>query len=218
MCDASERLIAWLDRELPEDEAADLERHLQACGECRSRLSACQRASSAFNEYCDIAMASETRRRLPRWMPAAPVAITVAAAVVLFAVLPRERVEQPPAHSPAMHSLTSNSPRAAASPAMASQPSRTAMRSIETVRRRHAVAPVQTETRNAAPTPIQNANSLPAEPHIEIGIPAEAIYPPGAVPEGVNFVADLTVGADGLAQPLRLRPRLMRFERRGSQP
>ena len=37
MCDFSGKLVAWLDRELPAEEAADVERHLEACTECRSR-------------------------------------------------------------------------------------------------------------------------------------------------------------------------------------
>jgi Putative zinc-finger len=216
MDDFSGRLIAWLDRELPEAEAADVEQHLQACAECRGRLAAYQQASSNFEAYCDLAIAPEMRRRLPRWILVASAAAAVAVAVLLFATLPRGRVEQPPTHSPPTHSSTKNSPQTAG-PGVASEVA-PPMNSIKTAHRRYAVAPVQTETGNAAPTLIQNATLLPAEPAIEISIPADAMYPPGAVPEGVNFIADLTVAADGSAEPVRLRPRRIGFERRASQP
>jgi hypothetical protein len=49
-------------------------------------------------------------------------------------------------------------------------------------------------------------NWIPVESVIEIVIPAEAVFPPGAVPEGVSFNADLTIGADGSARGLWLRP------------
>jgi hypothetical protein len=55
-------------------------------------------------------------------------------------------------------------------------------------------------------TGLANLNLLPAEPAIEIVIPAEAVFPPGAIPEGVSFNANLTIGADGFAQRLRLWP------------
>jgi hypothetical protein len=43
------------------------------------------------------------------------------------------------------------------------------------------------------------------------------MFPPGAVPEGINFVAELSIAQDGSAQRLRLQPRLVGWERR-SQP
>ena len=71
MCDFSGKLIAWMDRELPESEAAELERHVAACAVCRERLAAYECASSAFNAYCEAIFAAETRRKVPRWLPAA---------------------------------------------------------------------------------------------------------------------------------------------------
>ena len=37
MCDFPGRLVAWLDDEMPEGEAAEVQRHVQSCVECRSR-------------------------------------------------------------------------------------------------------------------------------------------------------------------------------------
>jgi hypothetical protein len=62
----------------------------------------------------------------------------------------------------------------------------------------------------------QSADWEAEEPAIQVAIPAEAMFPPGAVPEGMNFVADVSIGADGRVEQLRLRP--ARFERRTDQP
>ena len=70
MCDFSGRLIAWLDHELPDGEAADVSRHVQACAECGIRVEAYQQVSSSFDAYCDAALASRVRRKLPLWVPA----------------------------------------------------------------------------------------------------------------------------------------------------
>jgi len=55
------------------------------------------------------------------------------------------------------------------------------------------------------------------EPSVQIAIAAAAMFPPGAVPEGVSFVADLSIGADGSARQVRLQPQISEFERR-AQP
>src|ERR1700681_1828662 len=99
MCDFSARLIAWLDHELPEEEAAEVERHLQACAQCRGHLRTYERVSGALDAYCDSIVASRPSRKLPRW--AAVASAAVAAAAVLFLVFPRTRVEPAPIPSPA---------------------------------------------------------------------------------------------------------------------
>jgi hypothetical protein len=53
---------------------------------------------------------------------------------------------------------------------------------------------------------------------IQIAFPADEMFPPGAVPEGMHFVADVTISPDGSAERLRLRPRLAGFERSTIQP
>jgi hypothetical protein len=67
--------------------------------------------------------------------------------------------------------------------------------------------------RAAVPTPIQNTNWVATAPAIQIAIPAEAMFPPGAAPDGVNFVAEVSIAPDGSAQGLRLQPRLVGMER-----
>jgi hypothetical protein len=45
----------------------------------------------------------------------------------------------------------------------------------------------------------------PMDTAIEIAIPAEAMFPPGAMPNGINFIADLRIAPDGSVKQVRLR-------------
>src|SRR5262249_61738176 len=57
-----------------------------------------------------------------------------------------------------------------------------------------------------APAPVTSARWLPAEPAVQITLPAETMFAPGAVPQGVSFNAELVLAADGSAQRIRLHP------------
>ena len=73
--------------------------------------------------------------------------------------------------------------------------------------------------RNAsAAARVQTANWVPAEPAIPIAIPADSIFLPGSLPQGMNFTAELSLAEDGSARQLRLRPRLVGFEQGVNQP
>jgi anti-sigma factor RsiW len=48
MCEYSGRLIAWLDRELPDQEATNVEWHVGQCAECRKAVSEYEDVSRAF--------------------------------------------------------------------------------------------------------------------------------------------------------------------------
>jgi anti-sigma factor RsiW len=180
MCEFSEKLVAWLDRELPPDEAARLEQHLLGCSECPQRLAAYAEVSAALAGYCDSVMPASSARR-PAWSVLAG-AGAVAAALLILSILPHSPVGRPTIPPPAI-----------TPPAIAFEQTPVAGRKVP---RRRAGKPVQ----------VQNAMRQFAQPEIEIAIPAEAIFPPGAVPEGFQFVADVSIGADGSAQSLRLRP------------
>jgi hypothetical protein len=209
MCDFSRRLIAGIDRELPESETADLERHVAACAECRERLVSFQRASSAFNAYCEAIFAAEMRRRSPRWLAAACAAsgIAAAAAIVVLLMLPRPHVAQvPPTVPPATEALHIPIKR-----------SQHQYASVRPARSRNSQRATAAET-PARASRVRNINSFPAELPIQIAIPADAMFPPGAVPPGMSFTAELTISADGSAERLGLRPRLAGFERRANQP
>jgi len=64
----------------------------------------------------------------------------------------------------------------------------------------------------------EDSEWLEPEPAVEIAIPADAIFPPGAIPENVGFTADVTIAPDGSAQQIRLRPQFTEFERRSTRP
>jgi hypothetical protein len=180
MCDFSGRLVAWMDRELPDSEAADAERHVRDCSECRRRVDAYEQVSRAFVAHCDAVMEGTTRRR-PRWVPV--LATASAAATVLFLVFQPSSVEQIPVRLPV----------ADASPAVMLE---TASKPVKAVHRRRGIA--------AAKTP--NANWALPETAIQVAIPVEAMFPPGAVPEGITLIADVSMAADGSVQGLRLQP------------
>ena len=98
MCDLNLRLVAWIDGELPEDEGATIERHVQSCAECRHRVAAYKAASSDFAGYYSAATqpAPETQspRKMPRWVPFAIAA--AAAVVVALLLLPRAQKQAAP--------------------------------------------------------------------------------------------------------------------------
>ena len=210
MCDFSGKLIAWLDHELPAEETAEVERHLASCCECRSGVEAYKRVSGEFDAYCDAAIASSVRRGAPRWAPVVLGAGAAAAFVALFLAMPRTRVEPPAFHRPQTV--------VAASPVIVTNVLPASISPAQKVHRRRAVTPASIRNVNAAPVQSQDANLLPDEPMIQIAIPADEMFPPGAVPEGMHFVADVTIAADGSAERLRLRPRLAGFERSTTQP
>src|SRR5580658_718474 len=93
MCELSGKLIAWLDRELENDEMAHVQQHIQDCIECRSQLDAYQAVSRTFDGYRDAVMASMTRRRELHWVPVLSVAATLAFALAAFLVFRHTRVE-----------------------------------------------------------------------------------------------------------------------------
>ena len=182
MCDLQGKLIAWLDRELPSEEAVGVERHLEECKECRKSLAAYRELSATFDVYCDAVVAARTHRRIPRWVPVLVSAI--AAAVVLFLAFPRTRIEPPPALIPAI--------TAASVPVPAAQVPVPGPR--KTIHRRH-----------PPPARDQAAKWQPTETSVQIAIPAEAMFPPGAMPSGLNFVAELSIAPDGSVREVRFR-------------
>jgi hypothetical protein len=200
MCDFSTKLIAWHDGELPDDEAAAIEQHVHVCSECRNRLGAYRKVSGMVNAYCDAALASTTRGAvLANWAPVLGAAASVAVLLILFASTRTERTV-PRASTVALPATS-----AAAAPAAIEK----AVHPLVSQKvYKHSVAAL-TLTQDA-----QNANAarMPAEPAIQIAIPGEAIFPPGALPPGVDFVADVSIAADGSAQRLRLRPQLASFQ------
>jgi anti-sigma factor RsiW len=230
MCDFSRKLIAQMDGELLEGEFAELEQHLHACAECRNRLAAYKRASGAFDAYCEATFAAEMRRKSSRRLPAAVAVGAAAAVIAALLILPhRHTVQLPPRMSPPGKPAPvvvqpAEPPVTAANPEDAAHPIPSAMNRAS---RQHVAATVlrgrhvERETASAAlvqSPPARNLSPFPPQPPIEIAIPADAMFPPGAVPPGMSFTAELTIEADGSPQQLGLRPRLAGFERSKNQP
>ncbi len=203
MCDFSTKLIAWHDGELPGDETATVEQHVLVCSECRGRLDSYQKVSGMVSAYCDAALTSKTRSGLPRWAPALGAAASVALLLVIFVHMRAERsVPASPTPAPAMAAA-----RAAAAVAPSAAPRTAHTPSVKRARSHFAAAHAQHAQDAQA-----SASWPPSEPAIQIAIPGEAIFPPGALPPGINFVADVSIAADGSAQRLRLQPQLTGFE------
>jgi hypothetical protein len=164
MCEYSGRLIAWMDGELPGEEAAKVEWHVRQCAECRRNVNAYAEVSGAFVACYDAAMAAQPRRTTSRW---ALGGLAAAAAILAAILLIQPRAEQiavfvpPPPHAPAM--------------AFEKPPGPMAL-----VRSR----PRATHTLVLQPW-------IAVEPSVEVALPADALFPPGAVPEGFSFIADV---------------------------
>src|SRR6266849_6186813 len=72
MCDFQAKLIAWLDHELLENQAAEVERHVQACEQCRAERGRYEQVSRTFDAYCAAVMAAKPHRsdRAALYLPA----------------------------------------------------------------------------------------------------------------------------------------------------
>ena len=183
MCDVQSKLIAWFDHELSPAEADDVSRHIKACQECRGQLATYKQVSETFDVFCDALVAAKTRRRISRWVPVLASAAVVVA--VMFLMFPRRRVEPPPVLTPTVTAPSVPVPIAR----------RADVAPHKTIRRRQAVSPVQDRSIRWQPT--QTA--------VQIAIPAESMFPPGAMPNGMNFIAELSIAPDGSVQQVRLR-------------
>jgi len=182
MCDVQAKLIAWLDRELGSEEATGVERHIEGCKECRGRLATYKQVSETFDVYCDAVAAAKTYRPVPRWMPV--LASAVVAAVVMFLAFPRTRIEPPPILTP---TITAASVAVPARPEVEPAPRK--------IHRRRSVSPAEERA----------AKWHPTETAVQIAIPAEAMFPPGVMPKGMNFIAELSIAPDGSVSQVRLR-------------
>jgi hypothetical protein len=107
----------------------------------------------------------------------------------MFLAFPEKRMEPPPVLTPTITAVSVPDPMPVpASPA------------LEPARRK------KIHKRRAAPAVQERAVQWrPTETAVEIAIPAEAMFPPGAMPKGLNFVAELSIAPDGSVKQIRLR-------------
>ncbi len=166
MCEYSGRLIAWLDRELPDAEATNVEWHVGQCAECRKAVSAYEEVSGAFlacyeaSVCCEASMEQRAKPHLRGWA-AVFGGVAAAAAIVALIFLPQPPVEKLSLHPP-------------------SPPPAPIMAVRTPVHARH----------HAVPPPIHR-QWMADEPTVEVALPADALFPPGAVPEGFSYIADV---------------------------
>ena len=184
MCDVTAKLVAWLDRELTPDEASTIGRHVEGCHECRCWVATYERVSQTFDAYCDAVMAAKAPRPA-RWVPV--LAGALIAATVVCLIFLRTRVVPPAVIDP---------PVAIASAPVPEPPP--------------VVEPILHKPMIRRPHPAPRVRELPTQEQpmdaaIQIAIPAEAMFPPGAVPNGINFIADLRIAPDGSVKQVRLR-------------
>ena len=190
MCNLNLPLVAWIDGELPASEAVAVAHHVQGCTDCRAHVSeyenACRDFAGYYTAATRAACAIKPPRRVPNWVPFAAAAAAVIATGLLL--LPCAKTPAPAA--PQVANVTIPVPRV------------TTQKSIEPVQR------LQSVTKRAAsprrrPT---HKDWAIAQPTIQIAIPADSVFPPGAVPEGVAYIANVSFAADGSVQRFRLRP------------
>src|SRR5215471_2149967 len=93
MCDREAKLVAWLDGELPADEAATIEAHVRECQTCRNRITAYRKVSEDFHLYCDAVFEAGTKPRTLPWIPV--LAMAAAVVIISFVVYSRTRVAPP---------------------------------------------------------------------------------------------------------------------------
>lgn len=187
MCEYQRKLIAFLDRELPSEELAAVERHIERCEECRNRLAGYEQVNETFDAYCDAVMAAKKPRPIKHWTPV--LASTAVAAVVMFLAFPQKRMEPARVLTPTITAVSVPGPVPGLAPTAPESAPRKKMH------RRHAVPAVQGRAVEWRPT----------ETTVEIAIPGEAVFPPGAMPKGLNFVAELSIAPDGSVQQVRVR-------------
>ena len=184
MCEFEKRLIPWIDHETDAVEALEVERHLRVCTACSARAREYREVSRSFARYCGAIASQKSSRRL-HWVPFSATAVVAATAAMAMLML-----------FPRVDPLRLRHPAVAVAPAMALRttpvnPAAPAKLIRRQLRVKHAEIP-------------QAAWSL--EPSIEIAIPIEAVFAPGAVPPGFSFAAELSIANDGSSRGMWLRP------------
>jgi anti-sigma factor RsiW len=169
MCEYSGRLVAWLDGELPDEAATNVKWHLRQCAECRAAVHAYEEVSGAFLACYKAAIMPQPRRHPHIWLGSG-VAVAAAIVAVLFFV-------QPPAQKLSIH------------PPEPPAPVISMRASVRESLRASLPAPVHARHRSV-PAP-RHRQWMVEQPVLQVALPAEALFPPGAVPPGFSFIAEV---------------------------
>ena len=133
MCEFSEKLVAWLDHEIDDGEAARLKQHLQNCLDCRKSLAVYTDLDARLADYCDAVFAGASKPQ-PAWLSIAGRAVgAVAAAALLVLLIPRD----------ATNRITSQPPPSVQAPVIARQ---TSPVPVQTIRRRRMHRVIRTQS------------------------------------------------------------------------
>jgi len=184
MSEIHPNLVAWLDGELPPAEAAAVANHLESCEACRRQFAGFRETSAAVQIYCDAVLAEAHFKSKRLRSVAAFAALAAVAVVVFFLAFPRERVVEPSPAPSAVATLPSPSPE----PAVLVTPKHL---------RHHHPLPASPRRAAAAWSSVDTA--------VEIAIPADAVFAPGALPEGTRLFGEMRIGPDGSLREIRLR-------------
>ena len=190
MCEYESKLVAWIDGELEAADSLQVELHLRDCEMCRDRVRDYREVSRAFAAFHAAPPIGRKRVR-SAWAAAGALAIAATAAAILWMVqtpvqqlpFPAPKIALPPAVA------FETKPAGSAIPAKAA-PYKTVQK--QAVARRNAIR--------------QQPVWSNMEPFVEIAIPADAIFAPGAMPAGFTFAADLGIDGDGSPGVLRVQP------------
>jgi anti-sigma factor RsiW len=197
MCDFGDKLIAWLDGELSRSEASEIEHHVHGCEECWRRIASYKEMSAAIISHCDARLASQAQASLRlRWKS---VLVLAAAAAVAFLLVRHASVERRLSQAPLNEVVHAAVPKTLAKSLLGG-----ARASLSKPVHKHRSIRVSRQTEPQEY--IREGNWVPAESAVQITIPAESMFAPGAVPLGASFSAELILAADGSAQSIRLRP------------
>lgn len=187
MSETHPNLVAWLDGELPPSDAAVVACHVESCESCRRQCAALRDASTAVELYAEaVFAAANAKPKFSRWVPAFA-ALAAVAALAIFLAPPRQQTPVPaPATAPIVAAIPSRAPSPEPSAPAASKP----------VHRRR---PVPIAPRRPAP------RWLSADTAVEIAIPADAVFAPGALPEGMRLFGEMHLSPDGSLREIRLQ-------------
>lgn len=207
MCEFDAMLVAWMDDELGPDTGAEVERHIAVCQACSHKVAAYRKVSRAFTAYCASAPI-ETRPPRSRWVVWGGAVAATMAAIAMWPL--RAPLEQLPLHSPKIPEAPAFAFQTASRKPgvlMISQKPAAPWSKENAPARHFAVrVPEDAADRSGQRTAAKSApRILPSEPSIEIALPADAMFAPGALPPGVAFAADLSIGSDGSPELLRVR-------------
>jgi len=196
MCELRDKIMAWLDGEIPGGEATEIERHIHRCEECKQRMASYKEISAAIVSHCESRFIS--RVRPPLRLRSKPVFAFAAAAALVLVLARHAGHERRPSQLQVNEVVQSAVPGIAGKSLVA--PDGSSSKPV------HRQGSIRVSARPEPQRYARKGNSVSGESVVQITIPAESMFAPGAVPQGASFSAELILAPDGSAQSIRLHP------------